>query len=486
MTRLFLRTLTVLLVLSLVPFGAPAQAQSEPPLPFAIYEGTFTNADYQIVVPNPIENWNGTLLVYAHGYTFDLEPAFDEGTLALAEGLAAQGYAVAGSAFRNGGWAVKEGLQNTLALTNRFNGLIGKPQRTILWGDSMGSVIALKGIEKYPGIYDGAISGCGVGGGTPVATDLALDLALAYDVAFRDVTFDGVTYFGWPDAWGTVGDVWDEINYEQHVLPTLLPLIRVLANPPLPTDPGYLAYLQIVARFEFIRLVLDLPASDFYPDPADPINRPGGFLVDMAFATEARAEIEQRANGAVSQNLDHVYSLSPLELAAITVPGIDPSQWLLDMNAATTYAAKPSARNYVEQYAAFTGDLLRPVLTLHTTIDPINPPFHEKLYADTVAAAGKSDLLLQVFTGLPPGHCEFTPAQRVRALAAMETFLATGTWPSETFFHDPANGLDIGFVLGFIPPDPYFWPPAAAAGALRTAAAGDGAGSTIYLPLTIR
>ena len=65
-----------------------------------------------------------------------------------------------------------------------------------------------------------------------------------------------------------------------------------------------------LAKFEFIRRVLDLPANDFYPDPADPINKPGGFLVDMAFATQARAEIEQRANGAVSQNRDHVYSLA--------------------------------------------------------------------------------------------------------------------------------------------------------------------------------
>jgi pimeloyl-ACP methyl ester carboxylesterase len=480
--------LIVLLVLALVPVSVPVQGQSEPPPLSVVYEGTFTNADYQIVVPNPIENWNGTLLVYAHGYTFDLMPAFDERTLALAKDLAEQsGYAVAGSSFRNGGWAVKEGLQNTLALTNRFNGLIGKPQRTILWGDSMGSVIALKGIEKHPGIYDGAISGCGVGGGTPVATDLALDLALAYDVAFRDVTFDGVTYFGWPDHWGTVGDVWDDIDYETHVLPMLMPLMYVVANPPESTDPSYLQYLQIAARFEFIRLVLDLPLEDFYPDPNDPLNKPGGFLVDMAFATEARAEIEQRANGAVSQNLDHVYSLSPQELAAITVPGIDPNQWLLDMNVATTYEAERSARNYVEHYAAFTGDLQQPVLTLHTTIDPINPPFHEKLYAETVAAAGKSDLLLQLFTGVPPGHCEFTPAQRVKALAGMEYFLATDTWPPDTFFHDPDNHLDIGFIIGFTPPDPYYWPPEPAASAMGKAASGEAvAGATIYLPLTIR
>ena len=301
MTSLFTRTLVLLMVfaLVLVPGKVFAQAQPDLPLPPVIYQGSFTNADYQIIVPNPIEKWNGTLLVYAHGYSFDLGPAVAAPSQELAYGLAQAGYAVAGSAFRNGGWAVKEGLQNTLALTNRFNGLVGKPKQTILWGFSMGSVVALEGIEKYPGIYDGAITGCNVGGGTPVTADLALDLALAYDVTF-----------GWPEAWGTPGDVRDNLLYSPDVLSVIGPQMASVAVDPL-----------ALAKFEFIRRVLDLPANDFYPDPADPANKPGGFLVDMAFATQARAEIEQRANGAVSQNRDHVYSLAADDFYAVAGSG---------------------------------------------------------------------------------------------------------------------------------------------------------------------
>lgn len=459
MTRFLRRTLVLLMVFAFVfvPYPALAQDQPDLPLPPTVYEGSFTNADYQIAVPNPIERWNGVLLVFAHGYTFELQPAAAGPSPEMVVGLAQAGYAVAGSAFRNGGWAVKEGLQNTLALTNRFNGLVGKPERTILWGFSMGSVITLKGIEKYPGIYDGALTGCNVGGGTPVAADLALDLALAYDVTF-----------GWPEQWGTPGDVRDDLVYDPDVLSVIAPQILSVQFDPL-----------ALAKFEFIRRVLDLPANDFYPDAADPVSRPGGFLVDMAFATQARAEIEQRANGAVSQNRDHVYSLAYEDFLAVGGLGGDPVQWLARMNAATSYEARRPSREYVERYAAFAGDLKRPVLTLHTTVDPINPPFHELLYAETVNAAGSSNLLHQLYTD-GVGHCQFTGPQLVAAILGVEAYLQYGGWPPNEFFA-AAGGYDFTYA----PPQPYYRPVSVSDldAAIRSGAA---AGTLLYLPLAIK
>ena len=458
----FTRTLVSLLVFAflLVPGNVFAQAPPDLPLPPTIYQGSFTNADYQIFVPNPIDKWNGVLLVYAHGYSFDLGPAAAAPSQELAYGLAQAGYAVAGSAFRSGGWAVKEGLQNTVALTDRFNGLVGKPRQTLLWGFSMGSVVALEGIEKYPGIYNGAIAGCSVSGGTPIAADLALDLALAYDVTF-----------GWPSSWGTPGDVRDNLLYNPEVLSVIGPQIASAAVDPL-----------ALAKFEFIRRVLDLPANDFYPDPADPINKPGGFLVDMAFVTQARAEIEQRAGGAVSQNRDHVYSLANDDLLTVGGLGGDPVQWLGRMNAATTYTAQRPAREYVAHYAAFTGDLQRPVLTVHTTTDPINPPFHERLYAETVDAAGKSKLLHQLYTD-GVGHCQFTGAQLVAAIMGLQSYLQVGAWPPDAFFASAG-----GFDFTYVPPQPYYRPDGAAGASARTgaAAAGTSGGTPIYLPLALK
>ena len=80
-------------------------AQAHVGLPVEL-EGTLNRADYKIRVPI---NWNGTLLVYAHGYTGELpaEPDAAPGGAMGEETLLSRGYALAGSSFRGTGWAEK-------------------------------------------------------------------------------------------------------------------------------------------------------------------------------------------------------------------------------------------------------------------------------------------------------------------------------------------------------------------------------------------
>ncbi len=170
----------------------PALAQAHVALPLN-EQGVLGGAPYNIRVP---ANWNGTLLVFAHGYRdkADHPGEIDNRNADAAPGGAlaeefflAQGFALAGSAFKDNGWAVKEGIQNILALTNFFKGRVGKPDHIILWGASMGSVVTLESIEKFPGISTIAL--CTVGAGAPRTWDGATALALAYDLTF-----------GWPSA----------------------------------------------------------------------------------------------------------------------------------------------------------------------------------------------------------------------------------------------------------------------------------------------
>jgi hypothetical protein len=86
---------------------------------------------------------------------------------------------------------------------------------------------------------------------------------------------------------------------------------------------------------------------------------------------------------------------------------------------------------------------------MHSTIDPLVFAAQEAVYRETVEAAGKGDLLVQVFTDAV-GHCVFTPDQLVSAVTAMESWLDTGTPPGPQFF--PAAQ---GFVRDFEPPA---WP----------------------------
>jgi hypothetical protein len=194
--RTFLAGLAVLLVLNL--FHA---AKAVSPIDSIDETGEINGAPYRIVVPAA---WNGTLLVYAHGYrdkadhpgeidnrTPDIAP-----NSALAGALLAQGYALAGSAYRDNGWEVEGGIQDIKDLAVYFRGSIAQPDRTIIWAFSMGTVIGFKSMERFGGIFDGALCSCAVGAGATQSWDAASDLALAYDTVFgMPVTWDHSAIF---------------------------------------------------------------------------------------------------------------------------------------------------------------------------------------------------------------------------------------------------------------------------------------------------
>lgn len=450
------------IALLVIPSGnaALAQGQGNVTLPFD-ETGVFTNAEYEIRVP---VNWNGVLLVYAHGYAFDPpppatapgDPPFND---ALEEFFLSQGYALAGSSYRNGGWAVKEGVQNTLAVTNRFNGLIGKPTHTILWGFSMGSLIAMELLNQHAANFDGAVASCGPLAGAPFNWDSALALAVAYDVMF-----------GWPPDWGSVGDVRDDVDFEGDVLPVLAGLLN-------PYDDAFEANL---IKFEFIRRVTGLPAEGFLPG-----EEMGWLFLDMLFTTQFRGELEARAGGPVAQNLDHLYWLSQSDKADMDFylgDGVSDAL-LAAMNAHANITAKRSARNYIEKYSIPSGDLKRPVITMHNTVDGLAIPWNEVVFADKVAGAGKSDLLLPTYVDAV-GHCNFTPMQMFLTVAAMHTWLASGVRPDPDTAFPPAAGF-VNDVDDVLPPimAPPFLPPTARAALIRDGATPD---SQMFLPLLQR
>ena len=76
--------------------------------------GTFTGtlpdgATFLIEVPSP---WNGTLLLYSHGSVIpgSPNPAHDVGDPATGAFLLSDGFALAGSSYAHGGWAIQEEL----------------------------------------------------------------------------------------------------------------------------------------------------------------------------------------------------------------------------------------------------------------------------------------------------------------------------------------------------------------------------------------
>src|SRR5436305_11352664 len=94
-------------------------------------------AKYLIEVPS---NWNGTLLLYSHGYVTpgSANPARDVGDSATGTYLLNQGYALAGSSYATTGWALEQAIPDQIATLDTFDSLVGTPTRTIAWGHSLG------------------------------------------------------------------------------------------------------------------------------------------------------------------------------------------------------------------------------------------------------------------------------------------------------------------------------------------------------------
>jgi pimeloyl-ACP methyl ester carboxylesterase len=409
----------------------PPLALAQVSLPFE-EAGVLDNAPYRIKVP---VNWNGTLLVYARGTTRTTNPvgltplvAIPGTPPAISEQLAAQlenavlsaGYALAASALPEGVgvWSVREGIHHTKTLTNYFKDRVAKPEKTILWSRSQGTVVGLDAAEKYPGIYDGSIAGCAVGAGSPRTWDISLDVLLAWKTAF-----------GFPASWGNPGDIRDNINFISDVAPVIFANLFNPAN---------------IGRFEFFRRVLGVPREGFYPVQGAPPD--ASWLVSlMFFSTEVRGEVETKANGRVAQNLDHVYTLTADDKTFLASLGVNFDELLAVMNSdASKFEADIHARNYNKRYAEYSGRIRIPVLTLHTTMDGLVFTSHESAYRETVEDARSSDMLVQVFAQ-SVGHCTFTPAQWLEAVQAMTSWLETGQRPGPEFFPD--------FDLTFTPPE---------------------------------
>jgi hypothetical protein len=411
-----------LLAFSVVALSALTLAAAAAP---ATYEGEHSGANYKIIVPDA--GWNGTLVVLAHGYRdkadhageVDDRSAMDPSFTAMANGLAAQGYAVAATSYRDNGWAVKEAIHDLTRLRTLFNQLVGQPETALLAGFSLGSLPTAELAERAGGLFDGYLPACGVLAGSPRAWDMGAAGMLAYKLIY-----------GMPAAWGTPADSDNDVDFETEVFPTLLSQIFA------PTDYG---------KWEFIRLISGARGPTV---PLPPVLYPSWLFTNFFFITEARAEAERRAGGPYVQNVTHHYVLSASEQAYLASLGFNAAPVLAAMNASTRFSGERSARNYMTHYATFTGKLRDPVFTLHTKWDTLVPWPHESAYAETVAAAGESDLLVQASTnGL--GHCNFSPNEIGASVFLLERWAESGVRPTAATL--AAFGLD-----GVTPPPE--WP----------------------------
>jgi pimeloyl-ACP methyl ester carboxylesterase len=385
-------------------------------------ESSGLKSNYLIEVPS---SWNGTLVLYSHGYSFGApcgtagpQTAADAGDATTHDWLLANGYAIAGSSYACAGWALQQAFQDQIAVLDVFKSKGYHATRTIAWGHSLGGMITAGLVQLFPNRFNAALPMCGVVAGGPGVWNQGLDSEFALTTLQSPGAFKLVGFTSLADA-----------------------------NANFIAGKGALAAAQSTpqgrARIALSAALADLPgwfdSSSAQPAATDFASQEvNQFLwdnnVDFAFAFFGRAELEGRAGGNFSWNTGVDYreqlakSTDRAEVQALyKAAGLDLAKDLDTLNDAKRISANPGAVAYVTKYITYNGDLDIPVLTMHTTGDGLVEVTDENAYASVVRSADDSSQLRQVYVHRA-GHCTFTPGETVAAFKTLVHRLDTGHW----------------------------------------------------------
>jgi hypothetical protein len=188
---------------------------------------------------------------------------------------------------------------------------------------------------------------------------------------------------------------------------------------------------------------------------------PPGFppLTVMEFVQTGRQQIELAAGGnpnwTAGVDFKQLVDRSPYkpEIEALyRAAGLNLNADLRSLTQSADIKASGRAVRWMVQTSDNTGRLEVPELDMHTISDQLVPVQQENYYRNTVAFAGRSQLLRQAYVNAQ-GHCNFTPAELVAGVHAIQQRVDTGRWDH---LADPA--------------------------ALNAAASATGLGSTAFIP----
>ena len=125
--------------------------------------GQLGSAIYRIEVP---AQWNGELVLYAHGVRLENNIlTVSNPPAALRRALIDGGFAWAASSYSENQYVPGIGADDTLALADHFAATIGAPKRTYIVGESMGGHVLALLMEQFPSRFDGGLALCGAVGG---------------------------------------------------------------------------------------------------------------------------------------------------------------------------------------------------------------------------------------------------------------------------------------------------------------------------------
>jgi len=355
-----------------------------------------------LIIARP-ENWNGRLIVHAHGGPRMGEPAREDSLedLDRFSVMVRQGYAWIGSSYRRGGYGVRSAAEDVDRSRTVFWSLYGRPERTLLHGQSWGGNVAAKAAELY-GVdeagtfnYDGVLLTNGVLNGGTRAYQFRADLRAVYQY--------------------------------------------VCGNHPAPSDPQYPVWQGLPAgarmtRAELRRRIVDCTGIGLSGRDrnAQQTRRKRDILAVTGLEED---ELIAHMNWATFTFQDLVQvrlgGRNPFDNSQTVYRGSSNDEAL---NAGVErFTADPEAVALLAYDADLTGQIVAPTMTLHALHDPTVFYAAEAVYAETVASAGRSHLLVQAATD-ENQHSKLEDAGYLTVLAALERWIDTGERPDPARF----------------------------------------------------
>jgi pimeloyl-ACP methyl ester carboxylesterase len=334
---------------------------------------SLNGVDYRIDIP---DDWNHELVVYYHGYSID-PVTFKEPLSPMFEPFLRRHYAVLQSAYSQTGWAVEQGFADTETLRHYFIKKYGAPKRTFVSGMSMGGTLTVMTIEKKPEIYAGALSLCGAI--EPTSRFMQRDFALraAFDFYFPDL------------------------------LSALVPApSNYIPNEATETTIQNAFSKNPQALQNLIRIYGAANENNFVPV--------------ITFIGYETMELQRRAGGNPFNNADMIYTGTSDDFAL--------------NDGVKRYRAEPNAAAYVAKWYSPTGNLVRPMLALHDSGDPLVPASSAYEYALIAQRAGHGDHFVQQYVN-HEGHCVFSPTEIGTAFDELVTWTNSGKRPESGKLH---------------------------------------------------
>ncbi|GAA0298678.1 alpha/beta hydrolase [Sphingomonas oligophenolica] len=358
-------------------------------------------------------NWNGTLLLWSHGYAPALPPA-EDAPRAHRAALLAAGYAIAGSSFADAGWALESAVPDQLGTVEAFGKAFGKPRRVIAWGMSMGALVSTALAERTPKRVDGALALCGSIGGAVGMMNMGLDGAYAFrtllapESDIRLVAIDD-----------------DRANAAR--------IGKVLAE--AQANPAGRARVALAA------VLAGLPGWTTHDGPRPDSEDYEAQEAEMAKTLTIgvflpRVDQEARAKGIFSWNTGVDYGaqlkLSGRETMVRSLyakSGLDLDADLARLKVGKRIAADPAAIRYMTEHYTPNARPRAPLLAVQMIGDGVTSPSLQRAYAEAAADNGYGTSVHALWVA-NAGHCGFDTATVMASLKMVGERIGQGRWPT--------------------------------------------------------